>query len=210
MTPISVHLAVEDALSEAVLRAILAQSGRKYAVGAVYGKHGFGDLKRMTPGFNRAAGYIPFILLTDLDKAECPPILLHEWLPQSLHGNFLFRVAVREVESWVMAHRKAFAAFMGLPVSAIPEQPDTLADPKAELLRLAGRSRRRDLQTDLLPLPSSPRTQGPGYNSRLEEFIWKSWQVNEAAQCSPSLARTFERLKSFRPVWSDAGGRNES
>lgn len=119
---ISVHIAVEDPLSESVLRALLHQSGRPYWIGTVYGGRGFGDLKRMASGFNQASRFTPFVLLTDLDRADCPPVIIDSWLPHPKHPNFLFRVAVREVEAWVLADREAFAKFCGVPVSAIPEE----------------------------------------------------------------------------------------
>lgn len=203
MTTIPVNLAVEDMLSEVTLRTILAQTGRSYVVGAVYGKRGFGDLKRMASGFNRAARGTPFILLADLDRAECPPIILREWVGVPKHSNFVFRVAVREVESWLLAHRKAFARFLGLPERNMPEHPDDLDDPKNELLRLAERCRRTELKRDLLPPTGSIRKQGPGYSLRLEEYVRTAWKATEAEKHSPSLARTFERLKSFNPIWSD-------
>jgi hypothetical protein len=194
-------LAVEDALSETTLRAILTQTGRSYAVGAVYGKRGFGDLKRMAGGFNRAARGTPFILLTDLDEAKCPPLILREWLGVPKHPNFVFRVAVREVESWLLAHRKAFARFLGLPERNIPEHPDDLDDPKKELLRLAEHSRRTELKRDLLPPPGSIRKQGPGYTLRLEEYVRTVWKATEAENHSPSLAKAWQCLRTFKPTW---------
>lgn len=52
-TPIS--LAVEDELSEHLLRVLIAQTNRDYLVCAVYGKQGAGYLKRMLHAFNNAA-----------------------------------------------------------------------------------------------------------------------------------------------------------
>lgn len=203
MVPIPVNLAVEDVLSEATLRVILTQTGRPYSVGAVYGKRGFGDLKRMATGFNRAARGTPFILLTDLDQAECAPVVLREWLGVPKHANFVFRVAVREVESWLMAHRRAFARFLGLPERTVPEQPDTLENPKDELLRLVERCRRADLKRDLLPPPGSMRRQGPGYSLRLEEYVRTVWNATEAEKHSPSLAKALACLRAFQPIWRD-------
>ena len=97
--PIPIHLAVEDELSEAVLREILKQSGRPFVVGAVYRRGGFGYLRANVRGFNNGAKGIPFFLLTDLDKNECAPMLIQEWLTVPLHPNLIFRVAVREVEA---------------------------------------------------------------------------------------------------------------
>lgn len=196
---IPVHIAVEDALSESVLRALLKQSRRPYCVGSVYGLRGFGDLKRMAPGFNQAAPYTPFILLTDLDEHACVPQIHSRWLAHPRHSNFLFRVAVREVESWVLADRKSFAKFCGVPVDLVTERPDELPDPKAALVRIANRSRYRRLREDLCPPAGSIRVQGPGYNARLAEFVACKWDAVRAAAHSPSLARSFQRIREFNP-----------
>jgi len=42
MSPIPVHLAVEDDLSEVVVRRLLFDVGRDYAIGTVFGRGGFG------------------------------------------------------------------------------------------------------------------------------------------------------------------------
>lgn len=200
MTTIPVNLAVEDALSEAVLRVILNQTGKNYLIENIYTNRGFGYLKAKSPAFNQAARIKPFILLTDLDTLECPPTLRAAWIKGTLHPNFLLRVAVREVESWIIAHRKAFAGFLGIPTATIPLHPDDLNDPKAELLRLVNKSRRRELKEDILPAPGSSSPIGPGYNSRLGAFVWKAWQVEDAMKYSPSLARTFRRFENFSPI----------
>lgn len=55
-------------------------------------------------GFNFAARLTPFLVLADLDRIECAPKLIRDWLPVEKHPNPVFRVAVREVESWVQAY----------------------------------------------------------------------------------------------------------
>jgi hypothetical protein len=99
--PIPIHLAVEDELSEWVLRRIIASRPTNYSIGAVFGKGGFGYLKRQVRAFNNAAKRCPFLLLTDLDQTDCPPQLIADWLDVPRQLDFLLRVAVREVESWL-------------------------------------------------------------------------------------------------------------
>ncbi len=137
MNPVPVNLAVEDALSEAVLRRVLAESGREYAVGAVYCRGGFGYLKRTIRGWNNAARGTPFVVLTDLDRGECAPSLICEWLPGFIHPNLLLRVAVREVEAWLIGDRENMARFLRCPLSRVPTSPEALDDPKRALVELA-------------------------------------------------------------------------
>ena len=96
MTDIPINLAVEDALSEAVLQEILKQSQQCFAVGCCYRKGGNVYLKKILPGLNNAAKGMPHFVLTDLDQADCPLAIISEWLTQPKHPNLLFRVAVRE------------------------------------------------------------------------------------------------------------------
>jgi hypothetical protein len=99
MSTIPVNLAVEDELSDEVLRRLLQYTGRAYHIGATYGRSGFGYLRSTIRGWNRAARGVPFIVLTDLDTHTCPPILIRDWLAEPLNPNLLLRVAVREVEA---------------------------------------------------------------------------------------------------------------
>lgn len=202
MSPIPVNLAVEDPLSESVLRAILRQSGRQYVVGTCYNRGGYGYLKSMIRGFNNAAKGTPFILLTDLNSAECPPTLRTAWLPDHQHPNLLFRIAVREVEAWVLAHRVSFAKFLGIRKELVPENVDAIDDPKRCLIDLVSRSPRRDLRSDIVPPLTSTRRQGPNYNGRLGLFVERSWSVQEAKSCSPSLRRAVNAVATFKPTWA--------
>jgi len=45
-----------------------------------------------------------------------------KWLPYPKHPNLLFRVAVKEVEAWLLAHRAAFATFLGISDKLIPQE----------------------------------------------------------------------------------------
>lgn len=203
--PIPIHIAVEDFLSEIVLRTMLKQSGLHFAVGACMGRTGFGYLKKNISGFNKAAKGIPFLILADLDQAECPPILIQEWLPVPKHDNLLFRIAVREVESWLLAHRKAFAGFLGIGERLIPTRPDELEDPKRVLIELTARSRKRRLREAIIPAPGSTAKIGPDYNGALISFVQNRWKAHKAAKRSPSLNRSFHKIKLFRHVYESRG-----
>lgn len=91
MTSIPVNLAVEDRLSEAVLRRILSHVDRGFTIGAAYNRGGYGYLKRTVRGWNRAAAGVSFVLLTDLDnRYDCPPALISDWLSEPLHPNLAY------------------------------------------------------------------------------------------------------------------------
>jgi hypothetical protein len=197
---IPLHLAVEDPLSEVVLRELLRQSGRNFAVGQCYQRGGFGFLKKSIRGFNNAAQGIPFAVLTDLDQYPCPTALITEWLPVPKRTNLLFRVAVHEVEAWLLADREAFAKFLGIRRDWIPANPDEILRVKEELIGLARRSRSRELKRDIVPPAGSTRKQGPDYNGRLSGFVQNYWSLERASRNSPSLQRAQEAFLTFKPA----------
>ena len=197
--PALLYIAVEDELSEVVTREIIRQCGGRFEPSPIYCRGGAGYLRRKVEDFNRTARGVPFFVLTDLDQHECPPALVESWLRTPKHSNFIFRVAVREVEAWVMAHRQAFADFLGISLDLIPVQVEEIDNPKEFLVRLAGRSRRADLRGDLAPRPGSTAKVGRAYNSALSRFVMKSWNTFEAAENSVSLRGTVEALLKFEP-----------
>jgi len=204
-TSIPINLAVEDDLSEAVVRKLLASAVSEFAIGDCYSKGGFGYLRRSIRGFNAAALGTPFIVLTDLDNAECAPGLMKEWLPLARNPNLLFRVAVREVEAWLIAHRDGIAAFLGVQNRLIPTDPESLKDPKQTIIHLARKSRSRDIRDDIVPPAGSTREQGPNYNGRLIAFVNNVWEPSVAANSVGSLRRALEAVNRFKPTWeSDA------
>ncbi len=200
MTLIPVNLATEDELSEVTLSKVLAKIGR-YAVGTAYRRGGFGYLRRTIHGWNRAARGIPFIVLTDLDTCECPPRLINDWLTVPKHPNLLFRIAVREVESWIMADPANLSEFLSIKKVLIPGSTDVIADPKTTIVDLARKSRSRDIRDRIVPKRGSTAKQGPDYNGCLGSFVRQHWDINTAKGNSPSLARTVHCLTLFNPVW---------
>lgn len=206
MTPtIPISLAIEDELTEHVMRALLKATGRPYSVEAVYRKGGFAYLKQKILAFNQAARIRPYLVVTDLDKAECPPDLIEKWFACQLadyqsrkHANLLFCVAVREIESWILADRAGFARFLGISADLMPPQPEQIADPKLILTQLAKRSRHRQTREDIVPGAGSIFPTGLGYTERLASFIYDRWSIETACRSSPSLQRTFTLLKRFR------------
>jgi hypothetical protein len=199
MTLIPVNLATEDELSEVILLRVLADLNR-YAVGTAYRRGGSGYLRRTIHGWNSAAKGVPFIVLTDLDAAECPARLVNEWLQTQAHPNLLFRIAVREVESWLLADPANLSEFLGVKMVA-PTITDAIADPKAAIIDLARKSRSRTIRDRIVPRKGSTAKHGPDYNGCLGWFVRKRWDIDTAKTNSPSLARTLDRLTSFNPVW---------
>ena len=205
-----VILAAEDRLSEAVATKILMNVGfqivRKPQKPRNSRLKGNSYLKKRAPEFNRSAtGPYYFFMLTDLDSPKiCPPGLIQSWVNGPLNPRFFLRVAVMEVESWVMADQNAFAEFLRVSIEEVPTKTDEIPDPKESLLSLAKKSKSAELRKDLLPKKGNRTAQiGPGYNTRLSGFVRDYWNMDRAASVSPSLKRTVDRLQSARPTHSN-------
>ena len=188
-------------MSESVARRLLSYVDRDYAVGLTYGREGFGYLRKTIKGWNRAAKGVPFMVVTDLDRYPCPSALIRDWLVETQSPNLLLRVAVREVESWLLADAANLARYLDAPEKHVPGDPDELQDPKASLIALAGRSRSKELRSRIVPRIGSTAKQGPDYNSSLSNFVQANWDIRAASLASPSLARTVVKLVSFQPDW---------
>ena len=188
--PITINLAVEDRLSEDVLRKLVESSGRPFDIGTCYHRGGFGYLKSKIAGFNAAAERIPFLVLTDLDRCECAPSLIAEWLPNRRSPKLLFRIAVREVEAWLLADRQGLATYLGISEANIPRNPESLTDPKQALISCARKSKRRSLREAIVPATGTTSKLGPDYNACLGRFVAEYWQPELAQAESESLERT--------------------
>jgi hypothetical protein len=172
-----------------------------FAVGTAYRHGGFDYLRKTIHGWNQAAKGTPFVVLTDLDKHVCPAALIADWLPVPKHPNLLFRVAVREVESWLLADPENLSKYFAVPVRDVPHNADDLMDAKAALVKLGRKSKSKLIRDSIAPRRGSTAKQGPGYNGCLGQFVREQWDINVASVNSPSLARTIGRLTAFAPTW---------
>jgi len=189
-------VAVEDVLSEVVVRKLVSRVRPDLTISVVMRKNGRGYIQNRARDLNRTARSVPVLILADLDRPEpCPADLIREWLAAPPAANLLFRVAVMEVESWIMADREVFAGFLGVPSHRIPVDTDTIAQPKELIISLARKSRRKDIREDLVPAPGGTAAIGPGFNPRLGDFVTTQWDADRAAASSSSLQRASERLR---------------
>jgi len=184
--------AVEGLVDEAVFRRLVEASGGD--PGPIHQKSGKGALLNRLPGYNRAARLTPWLVLVDLDDDEpCVPPFRSRCLATPAKG-MCFRVAVRSVESWLLADATRISEFLEIPSSTIPTDPDSLPRPKETLVRLAAESAVAAIRADMLPRPGSGRAVGPVYASRMIEFAERRWRPEAAAKRSDSLRRCLRRL----------------
>lgn len=191
--------AVEGDLDEAVLMSLLRHAGADAF--PVYGKRGKGYLRKKIDRYNNAARYGPWIILVDLNSEfECAPILCEDWLKEPAE-KMCFRVAVRTIESWLLADRERIAAFLGISINKIPLNSEVLDDPKRMMVELARISRRKNIRADMVPSPRSGRKVGPAYTSCLMEYVSdpeSGWRPAVAAERADSLKRCLRAIRHFQ------------
>jgi len=167
------------------------------------------EIKKLAPNYNLLAQSLPVILLADLDNNNCPPTEQAAWLNnQPKHPNLMFRFAIDEAESWLLADRPGFAAFLGIDMVHIPEPTASRSrEPRNLEIRpryksslflmreLASISPKTELKRQLTPLDKTSKSAE--YNSALLPFISLHWNVNTAKQNSYSLQKMVHRLEEW-------------
>jgi hypothetical protein len=193
--PLVINVAVEGIVDEVVAGRLAEAVGG--SLSRVYGKEGKVALLRRLSGYNKAAEIQPWFVLVDLDHDEdCPPPFRRRHLPSEAR-LMCFRVETREVEAWLLADREGISWFLSVGERLVPADVEALDDPKAVVVGLARRSRRRDIRDDMVPRPGSGRKEGPAYASRPIEFAQSYWRPEVAAGSCESLRRSMKCLRQI-------------
>lgn len=194
-------IAVEGTIDAAVARRLAADHG--FEVLGVHGVEGKQKLDRDLNGYAHSARYEPWLVFRDLDHdAECPAGLIETL--QATHisieppPQFVFRVAVRAIESWLLADRQGAANWLRVPRKDLRQNPEALDDPKQYLVNLARKSRHREIRDDLVPKEGFSNVVGPGYGSQIRNFVQTRWSPERAAEHSESLRRCRAALDRLR------------
>jgi hypothetical protein len=195
-----VNLLVEGVVDEAVVTQVIEHVD--LSVGRVFGRSGKQDLLKRLSNYNQAARRDRWLVVVDLDRsAECAPDFVERVLPQP-SAYMQFRVAVRAIEAWLMADRERLSNYLRISPNKIPANPDTEPEPKVTLVNLARRSHSALVQQDMVPREGSGAQIGPGYPSRLMQFVQPgradSWRPEVASRHSDSLRRCIEALQTWR------------
>lgn len=163
---------------------------------------GFPGLMQRIPEFNQATSVAGFrvLLLTDLDDNSCPVLYRDAWVVKHglhINPNLIFRIAVREIESWALADNEGFAKFFQVPLDKITKSPELSLDPKQEVIQLLALSKHKEIRLGCIPPPEFYSKIGPDYNHYMQLFFSTSWSPLRASKNAPSLKRAYQRLK----VW---------
>ncbi|MFQ5630810.1 MAG: hypothetical protein ACE5I1_18720 [bacterium] len=193
---IYINLVIEDEVQLNILKRVLAYSNQPFVINSTLGLRGNDYIKRNLHAFNHAARFIPCLVLTDLDRTECAPLLVREWINFKRNPNLIFRIAVREAESWLLADRNNFASFLGVSHAKMERNTESIDNPKEYIVRIARKSRKRRIREALVPFGTA--TVGPNYNFALTEFILNKWKIEKAIENSQSLSRAIKSLNNFK------------
>lgn len=199
------YYCAEDELSRAVARRLADYCGPYPFInemGAAEG--GWAPLRSRLPQYAALARHYPVLILTDLDRAQCPPTLRQSWLEaagirEPLPPKMVFCIARREVESWLLADREGLCSFLQSPSARMLLAPEEFGDPKGEVIEIARRSRSRDVREAITPRYEGARV-GLGYNSLLSEFVRERWAILAAHNESTTLARAVARLTAVKDI----------
>lgn len=186
---------VEGHMETVFLPVVLAQIGRDDVQPTIRNAGGGTKFWPKAVRYNEAGRHTPVIGLADLEQAACAPSLLAEQLP-NLSAGFHLRLAVRMLESWLMADRPSLAAFLRVPIASVPVDPDAEVHPKRTLIDLARKSTSKAIREAMVP-DDSGSLVGPDYVATMCEFITQHWVCARARQVSPSLERACLRWSAL-------------
>ena len=190
------NLLVEGAVDEGVAGRILAHCG--HTAGVCYGKQGIGYIRKKADAFSRLAfSTAPMFVLVDYGDLHVPCAACIRNAVLSVPGpHVVVRAAVPEVESWLLADSHGLAGWLGISAARIPQNPESVPDPKRMLVQLAAKSRKRGIKAAMVPAgyPNASAQTGPEYTLAVSEFIHTVWEPEAAAGRSESLRRCLARL----------------
>jgi hypothetical protein len=186
----------EDEPTHHVMLKMFNQFHNSFSEGVSIFCNGFGKIKKNIMAYNKAAKYGYYFVITDLDNEGCAPSLIEKWLPANRNDQLLLRVAVHEIESWLLADRESFSSFFAISREIIPARPDTLADPKQTVISLAKKSRKRSIRNAFVPIDDHASI-GPGYNLEFRNYIQNHWNIAVARKHSPSLEKAMIALSKI-------------
>jgi hypothetical protein len=191
-----VSVATEGTADTAVARRICNEVGIE--VVAEHGERGKQRLDKALVGYNAAARHGLWFVLRDLDRdADCAALLRKRLLATPSQG-MTFRIAVHEIESWLIADHTSFARYFSVSAELVTRDPESMPHPKDHLVSVVRRSRSRQIREDVVPRDRSGVRIGPGYTSRMIDFIWSKWSPSRASTRSDSLRRCMDRLSRVR------------
>lgn len=193
-----IHTLVEGYMESLFLPVIFSQIGRSDLQLNIRNAGGGDKFWSIAKRFNKAGAYTSAIGLTDLEQARCAPSLLADRLPDKSPG-FHLRLAVRMLESWLLADRQAMAQFLKVPIRLLPTDPDSEQHAKRLLVNIARKSKSRAIRDAVVP-DDSGGVVGTDYVATMGKFVEQHWRASTARKNSPSLDKACQRWLNIAAV----------
>ena len=186
--------------TEGEIDAIVAARLIEFCGGVPGLKRVAGGKSKLDPNINKykeSARHLPWLVIRDLDRDEaCAPALVRRLVPDA-PPLLCMRIAVRQIESWLMADRAAIALFLKVPLARIPNNIEGILDSKRTLVDLAAQSRSKDIRLAMVPAASSGASEGPEFAAFMTDFALKHWRpdIASALEQGSSLSRAIRCLQ---------------
>lgn len=189
-----INIAVEGESDRGAAEAIARAAG--HSVGKLRVARGKSKLDPKVPKYAMAAQFENWVIFRDSDGV-CPVELRGALagVPDLSNPKFCLRIAHTMIESWLLADTKGFAQYFRVRQGRVPIAPDQLPHAKRALLDICGTSSSSALRREVL---AKNGDTGPLYVSRINDFATTVWDVAEASERSPSLARAVARIGELR------------
>lgn len=198
---IQINFVYEDILEKDVIDKIISTFfSKKYVITSYTCGRGFGYIKNNINFYNKSSARTTYLVVIDLDNEPCPIKIIQDWLDDAKGENLLFRVAIREIESWIVADVQNFSKFLHLREKKLRKDVDEIADPKNYIFNLINNSKIRQLSGIC---PRGTARIGDDYNEKLSKFVKSSWNPQLAMVNSSSLKKTIKMLERYTPRYSE-------
>ena len=182
-----ITVAVEGELDSIIVQKLIEQAGGQ--VSTLLSPRGKSKIRKNIENYNSAARHALWVVVVDLNNEhDCAPSLLQEWLPEASQ-YMCFRVAVREIEAWLMGDAETLADYLEISRSKIERNPEALSDPKPKvaMVNLAKESRSREIRQRMVS--KNDNKPGPYYTAVLSDYAHNHWRPEVAAERADSLRR---------------------
>jgi hypothetical protein len=184
-----INYAVEGTMDAAIARRLIIHCGGVPGLERVMG--GKSKLDPNIVRYAQSARSLPWLIIRDLDHdADCGPTLRFEKLTHT-YEYLCFRIAVRQIESWILFDEEALVAFLRVKHRRQQVDPETLENPKTAILNLGRRSSSLSVRRAIVPREGIGASEGPEYSAFMVEFVERHWRPEVAIAFNPdsSLAR---------------------
>ena len=164
----------------------------QFAVRSVNGK---GAIDARIQKYWEASQIIPHVIFRDVDYDEgACPVALRSALSSKTPGdspNLLIRIVDQCIESWMLADRRGIAEFCGVSPARVKLPA---SHHKSYLLSMFREAKLKDAVAHV----DNELDFGPAYELHVQRFMKTAWNVERAADDSPSLRRALQRLRDLR------------